>query len=411
MAVKTSLKIKVLPSRGGCLVVCLSLVGCYDSELLPWPEVGRTSPPTDAHAPTPEDGGLPDAAVHLDGALLDGALLDGALLDGALLDGALLDGALLDGALLDGALLDGALLDGALLDATADTQADATPDAEEPLVACPAFAPGRALGNVGLPSVVEASGVAESWRTPGVLWMHNDSGDTARVFAVRTTGEALATFELDGARPVDWEDLAVGPGPDPRRSYVYAGDVGDNLLVRANIRLRRFPEPEIPVAVPPPTVRLVGVESFTLVYPDGPHNCETLLVDPRTADVFVVSKSNDGISPIYRAAAPLSADRDNPLERVGSLTFGPAPLQGNTLTTGGSFTRTGDAILIKTYGSAFLWRRGRQATVAQALATDACPVPLAAERQGEAIGFAVDGNGYYTVSEGAASPIHFYERR
>jgi hypothetical protein len=454
--VRTTLKIRYL-RRGHPLVVGLVLAGCYESELLPWPEVGP--PGTDAglhDARLPRDGGQ-DGATHdtlppgpdrgrpadgavdaspdagrLDGARPDAIELDAGALDAGALDAARLDAGALDAARLDGGGMDAVALDRAVPDVAAPDVAApdaAVPDAalpdaalpdaalpdaalpDEPLPPCPTFAAGRALGNVAHPAVIEASGVAESWRTPGVLWMHNDSGDTARVFAVRATGEALATFELDGARPTDWEDMAVGPGPEAGRSYVYLGDVGDNLLARANIRLRRFPEPEVPAVAPPPTVRVAGVETFTLVYPDGAHNCETLLVDPRTADVFVVAKSNDGISPIYRAPAPLTADRDNRLERVGVLTFGPPPLRGNTLTTGGSIARAGDAILIKTYSSAFLWRRGARASVAEALATEACPLPLAAERQGEAIGFAVDGRGYYTVSEGAAQPIFFYPRQ
>ncbi|MBM4467394.1 MAG: hypothetical protein FJ014_17870, partial [Chloroflexi bacterium] len=39
----------------------------------------------------------------------------------------------------------------------------------------------------------------------------------------------------------------------------------------------------------------------------------------------------------------------------------------------------------------------------------ACLVPLVEEPQGEALAFAADGLGYYTISEGAFQPIYFYE--
>ncbi len=243
------------------------------------------------------------------------------------------------------------------------------------------------------------------------MWTHNDSGDGNRVFALTTSGELLATYDLDGPRARDWEDLAVGPGPDPRLTYVYVGDVGDNLLRRDNLRLRRFPEPPVPRGGEPPTIPLEGVEDFNLVYPDGRHNCETLMVDPRNGDVYLVVKSSDGISGVYRAAAPLPDEGDVQLEWVASLTFGVRPLPGSRNTTGGDISPSGDAILIRSYGSAYLWRRGPNATVAEALRTPPCPMPLAREQQGEAIGFAADGNGYYTVSEGQNPPMHFYERR
>ena len=43
----------------------------------------------------------------------------------------------------------------------------------------------------------------------------------------------------------DWEDIAVGPGPEPGVSYVYIGDIGDNLRLRSTISLLRFPEPDL----------------------------------------------------------------------------------------------------------------------------------------------------------------------
>ena len=94
-----------------------------------------------------------------------------------------------------------------------------------------------------------------------------------------------------------------------------------------------------------------------------------------------------------------------------TLTFGAAPLPGNTTTTGGDISPAGDLIAIRTYSAAFAWRRVAGATIADALATPPCPIPLAKEGQGEALGFASDGGGYFTLSEGKFVPLSFYARK
>src|SRR5512134_250324 len=71
----------------------------------------------------------------------------------------------------------------------------------------------------------EASGVAASRRTPGVLWSHNDSGEPGLV-AVATDGTTRGRVYVAGASAGDWEDIEVGPCP--QGSCVYIGDIGDN---------------------------------------------------------------------------------------------------------------------------------------------------------------------------------------
>lgn len=81
------------------------------------------------------------------------------------------------------------------------------------------------------------------------------------------------------------------------------------------------------------------------------------------------------------------------------------------LATGGDISPLGDEIVVRTYHSAFLWRRGPTSTVAEALATAPCPLPLVDEGQGEAIGFTVDGAGYFTLGEGQAVGLHYHVRQ
>ena len=47
---------------------------------------------------------------------------------------------------------------------------------------------------------------------------------------------------------------------------------------------------------------------------------------------------------------------------------------------------------------------------AAAFAVPPCRISLIAEPQGEALAFAADLAGYYTLSEGASQPLHFFRR-
>ena len=277
-------------------------------------------------------------------------------------------------------------------------------------VACPSFAMGTVLGRTPA-GITEASGIVAGRRNAGTLWLHNDSGAGPRIYAVSMTGMMQAVYDLAGASAQDWEDLAIGPGPKPGSSYLYIGDIGDNGTSRANVQVYRVEEPDIRGASPTTPVMLSSVERFTLVYPDRAHNAETLLVDPRTSDLYIVVKSGDGVSPVFRAPAPLSATAPITLQQVAVLRFGMAPLPGGRTTTGGEISPSGDEIAIRTYDAAFLWRRPSGMTVADALMGMPCPLPLRIEIQGEALGFTSDGSGYYTVSEGNNQPIHGYSRR
>ena len=112
---------------------------------------------------------------------------------------------------------------------------------------CPAqsFANAVVHGIVTAPEITEASGIVASRQNPGVLWTHNDSGFGGSVFALSTNGALLGRYYVPTAFGGNYEDIAIGPGPDPEHQYLYLGDIGDNFLSRFSIRVFRFPEPAI----------------------------------------------------------------------------------------------------------------------------------------------------------------------
>lgn len=261
-------------------------------------------------------------------------------------------------------------------------------------------------GTLQSSDIDEASGLAVSAKNPGTLWINNDSGDTARLFAVTPAGALQGIYPFDGAGAVDWEDVAIGPGPVPNAPYLYAGDIGDNGSVRPNVVVYRVPEPK--VLDDGGTHPLSGVAALTLTYPDGAHDAEALMVDPRSGDIYVVIKhlALGGPAAIYRAPGDLESGTTTVLTRVGEVTLPRVPFFGAA--TAADISRDRKAIGIRTYGSVRLWYLGPQQSLVAALAAKPCRGPVPVEKQGEALGFQPDGRGYFTVSEGVQVPLHHF---
>jgi hypothetical protein len=96
-------------------------------------------------------------------------------------------------------------------------------------------------------AVVEASGIVASPTTPGLLWLHNDSGDDAQLYAVATDGPFLGTVMLPGVTAIDLEDLAAGPCPDGSGACLWVADVGDNDNTRATVAVYAAAEPAVDI--------------------------------------------------------------------------------------------------------------------------------------------------------------------
>jgi len=265
---------------------------------------------------------------------------------------------------------------------------------------------GTVTGAVAAPDATELSGLALSRRQPGVLWTHNDSGDRARVFAVRADGTLLADLDLPGAEAVDWEDIAVGPGPRGTGDALYLADTGDNGAERSSVDVYRVPEPSVgseggaaATGSTAPAVR------FRLRYPGGPRDAEALLVDPRGGGrLVIVTKRYDGRAEVYAATRP-SAGAVTTLRRVGRLDLG---LGG--LATAGSVSADGRVVAVRTYFGLFVWQRRAGRSLAATLRRKPCTarVSLTGEGQGEALALTRRGRSFYTVPEGPQPEIRRY---
>ena len=274
---------------------------------------------------------------------------------------------------------------------------------------CDRFRATADAGTVADTELTEISGLAASRAHPGVLWAHDDSGSEPTLSALDATGQPLGTYRVAGASAWDWEDLAAGPGPEEGRSYLYVGDIGDNTDTRETVIVYRVPEPTSAPKGPGGT--LEGAAVIRLAYPDGPSNAESLFVDPRSGDLFIVTKEREESSArLLRAeAASLEDGATVPVQEVARV-----PLPGTLppvlgLPTSADISPDGSIVLVRTYASVLAFARPEGEPVAEAFAQEPCEAPRPRERQGEALAFTADGDGYLTVSEGEAQAIHRFD--
>lgn len=268
----------------------------------------------------------------------------------------------------------------------------------------PAFGELVDCGEIDAPAIREASGLVASRQNAHVLWTHNDSGDKNVIYAINDRGKLLGTYTLARAYARDWEDIALGPGPEEGKQYIYVGDIGNNEARYRVQYILRVPEPTVSAEQAPVQEKLEGVEGISFMYPERNYDAETLMLDPRTKDLYVVTKRDSNVI-VFRAPYPQSTTEKFEVEQVGKLPF--------TMAVAGDISARGDEILIKTYDSVYYWKRGAGETVAQTLTRMPQRVPYILEPQGEAVAWKADGEGYYTLSEefmGLAAHLYFYPR-
>lgn len=249
--------------------------------------------------------------------------------------------------------------------------------------------------------VNESSGIVASRAQKGIYWTHNDSGDGPNLYAFDRQGNDRGTFTLQGIQVRDCEDIAYHFDSRSRRGNLYLGDIGDNARKREEIVVYRVPEPE---ATERGKTAIRDFETIRMKYPDQPHDCETLFVHPQTRDLYVITKSPDGESRIYRLPNPKPAPQVQTLIYTGTLRLsGSNP--ADKMATGGDISPDGKRIVVRTYTKAFEYtlERGKPFSAIFASIPQETSLPLQA--QGEAITYTPDGKNWIITSEGVPCEV------
>lgn len=245
------------------------------------------------------------------------------------------------------------------------------------------------MGKITDSRLNELSGMVKSFKNPDSFWVHNDSGDSARIFLIDKKAAVQAEFWLEGVSLVDAEDMAWFE--EQGKSYVVLADIGDNRGVRKDIQLYIFEEPLYQAGQQRVLIAKEQIKKIVLRYEDKPRDAEALFVDPKDLTAYLVSKRDFqvGVYPIDLKVARAQGHAE--LKRACKLPM--------TFITAADIARDGQHIVIKNLGQVFYWKRDADASIIQLLQTKPDTLAYQPEPQGEAICFGEQPTTFYTVSE------------
>lgn len=221
----------------------------------------------------------------------------------------------------------------------------------------------QVVGRVEHEALDEVSGIVKS--TLGdFYWVHNDSGDEARLFAVDADSAVLKPpylpvseadwpgHVIDSAWNFDWEDIALADG------VLYIADVGNNGNARRDLGVYVVNEPD-PLAIP----RMRTLNFLPVRYPDQESypaklwhfDCEAVFVSDDKL-YFITKHRRPGEIGGFEAGAKLYrldtafTDRENILTLVGMR-------EDIVLATGADLSPDGNRLAVSTYDALWIFDR------------------------------------------------------
>jgi hypothetical protein len=266
------------------------------------------------------------------------------------------------------------------------------------------------VGTVDHPPIDEMSGIVKSLQFDNVWWVHNDSGDSPRLFAIDSTGAAhLAPWRASqyatGAVTVDTSDRPAWPGLDlgsaahidyedmaVEDSVLYVGDIGNNGNARRDLGIYVIPEPYYYARRTRPMTHLRIRYPDQTTYPaeKWDYDAESLFVDDGTLYVLTKRRKGQQIGQLDPGTTLYRLDTEHP-HRVNTLTLVdrhasiPPP-------TGAALSPSGDRLAVLCTTGVWIFPRPAEAVTWDDPQTlritnenrDVFVLPLDADRTGEA---------------------------
>lgn len=246
---------------------------------------------------------------------------------------------------------------------------------------------------ISSPLLTEVSGMVDSHRNLGYLWMQEDSNTPSQLSLFSHKGILIKQIPINDILNRDWEDMAIATIQNATTQYIYLAETGDNDQQYKRYAFYRFPEPSKDDTV------INAVETIAFQYPDGSHDAEAFSIDPTNQDIYVFTK-REAQSQIYRLAFPYSLININTLSFIGKLPY--------NLVVSAAISPDQKGIAIKTYQQIYFYAKKTTEGILQALQKVPVTWPYVPELQGEAFCFTRNNLGYYTISERVTAPVTLY---
>jgi hypothetical protein len=237
----------------------------------------------------------------------------------------------------------------------------------------------------------EASGLALSRRTPGVLWSLNDSSEPV-VMAIDAAGRSLGTVRITGADVNNWEDVSVAPC-NGSQSCLYVADTGNGGGTQRNdVVVYRVPEPT------PADKMTARADVVAAAYPENEdHEAEAVFA--ADGQLYLVTKGHPAL--MFRFPRSIPAGSLVTLERVGQVPteqFLKDTISRQTRITDAETSPNGNWVALRTNKALLLYRTADVIAGRLGAPWHADLGPLD-EPQGEGVAMSDEGD-FYLASEG-----------
>ena len=255
-------------------------------------------------------------------------------------------------------------------------------------------------------AILECSGLELSLRNQGGFWLHNDSGDSPRLFLVDKNGETRLRLHVTGAEAIDWEDLSIGEIHG--QSMLIVGDIGGNARQRDNIVLYLVLEPKVDLSQAGDIIdsQQTPYGVLRVRIPGGVTNYESIGFDSTDSSILLIEKSALG-GRVYSIEVPNEKPSDKGLEQLVDAKL--VSRSAVPTATACDVSDDGSKMIAINYVAGFLYERkmidGQLEPWLNALQRDPKSFTLPKLRQAESVCFSDNSQSIYVSSEFAPTPI------
>ena len=234
-----------------------------------------------------------------------------------------------------------------------------------------------------------SSGIVGSHSNPQYVIICQGSGTDNLLHVFNREAEFQGSIELAGAENIDWQDIAIGPGPVDGQTYIYVGDIGDRASSRDFLSIYRFEEPDLSSINTPFALTANDVERIDFRVNEK-KDFQTLMLDPLSKDLIVMGTMQ---AMTYRLRYPQNTSAISNADYKGHHRL-------RREIKAGDISPDGRYIIIKDVGEVFKWEVPEGDDPIRVMFEDVpVKVPYVAEIEGGALGWTKDSQTYFTITD------------